>query len=73
MGTNIHRVLIFAWVLLLIDSKKLMGTYIHGVLIHRLLVIDGYLYCRVYNTVTDSLLSIVGHTLTCTLSHFADI
>ena len=52
MGTNIHRVLMFVWVLLHIqeiDNRDLVGTYIH-----RVLVIDGYLYSRVYGIQEDT-------------------
>ena len=47
MGTNIHRVLIFAWVLLF---RKLVARALIGSYIHRVLVIDGYLYSRVYGS-----------------------
>ena len=40
MGTNIHRVLIFEWVLL-IQEIDLMGTCIHRIFFT---VMDGYLY-----------------------------
>ena len=45
MGTNNHVVLLFAWVLLFreVVVTMLMGTNIYGVL-----VIDGYLYSRIY-------------------------
>ena len=45
MGTYIHWVLLFAWVLLL---KKWIATGFMGTYIHRVLVFDGYLYSRVY-------------------------
>ena len=45
MGTYIHRVLLFAWVLLF---KKCIATGFMGTYIHRVLVFDGYLYSRVY-------------------------
>ena len=45
MGTNIHWVLLFAWVLLF---KKWIATGFMGTYIHRVLVFDGYLYSRVY-------------------------
>ena len=45
MGTYIHWVLLFAWVLLF---RKLIATGLIGTYIHRVLVIDGYLYSRVY-------------------------
>ena len=35
MGTNIHRVLMFTWVLLF---RKLVGTALIGTYIHRVLV-----------------------------------
>ena len=44
VGTYIHWVLLFAWLLLFRKwITGLIGTYIH-----RVLVIDGYLYSRVY-------------------------
>ena len=45
MGTYIHWVLLFAWVLLF---RKLTATGLIGTYIYRVLVIDGYLYSRVY-------------------------
>ncbi len=45
MGTYIHWVLLFAWVLLF---KKWIATGFMGTYIHRVLVFDGYLYSRVY-------------------------
>ena len=45
MGTYIHRVLLFAWVLLF---RKWTATGLMGTYIHRVLVFDGYLYSRVY-------------------------
>ena len=45
MGTNIHEVLLFAWVLLF---RKPVVTAVIGTNIHGVLVIDGYLYSRVY-------------------------
>ena len=45
MGTNIHRVLWFGWVLLF---RKLVVTALMGTNIHGVLVIDGYLYSRLY-------------------------
>ena len=47
MGTYIHWVLLFAWVLLF---RKLIATGLIGTYIHRVLVIDGYLYSRVYGS-----------------------
>ena len=41
MGTNIHRVLWFGWVLLI---RKLVVTTPMGTNIHGVIVIDGYLY-----------------------------
>ena len=45
MGTYIHWVLLFAWVLLF---KKWIATGFMGTYIYRVLVFDGYLYSRVY-------------------------
>ena len=45
MGTNNHWVLIFAWVLLF---RKLVVTMLMGTIIYRVLVINGYLYSRLY-------------------------
>ena len=45
MGTNIHRVFWFGWVLLF---RKLVVTAPMGTNIHEVLVIDGYLYSRLY-------------------------
>jgi len=45
MGTYIHWVLLFAWVLLF---KKWIATGFMGTYIHRVLVFDAYLYSRVY-------------------------
>ena len=45
MGTYIHWVHLFAWVLLF---KKWIATGFMGTYIHRVLVFDGYLYSRVY-------------------------
>ena len=45
MGTYIHWVLLFAWVLLF---KKWIATGFMGTYIHRVIVFDGYLYSRVY-------------------------
>ena len=47
MGTIIHGVLLFAWVLLF---RKLVATARMGTNIHGVLVIDGYLYSRFYGT-----------------------
>ena len=47
MGTNIHRVLMFAWVLLF---RSLVATALIGTYIHRVLVVDVYLYSRVYGS-----------------------
>ena len=51
MGTNIHRVLtcMFAWVLLF---RKLVATALIDTYIHRVLVIDGYLYGILHGIVT---------------------
>ena len=49
MGTYIHWVLLFAWVLLF---KKWIATGFMGTYIHRVLVFDGYLYSRVYGSIT---------------------
>ena len=46
MGTYIHWVLLFAWVIQKFDS--LIGTYMY-MYIHWVLVIDGYLHSRVYS------------------------
>ena len=46
MGTYIHWVLLFAWVLLF---RKWIATSLIVTYIHRVLVIDGYLYSRVYD------------------------
>ena len=51
MGTNIHRVLMFAWVLLF---RKLVATALIGTYIYKILVIDGYLYSRVYGIPTNT-------------------
>ena len=45
MGTYSHWVLLFAWVLLF---RKWKATGLIGTYIHRVLVIDGSLYSRVY-------------------------
>ena len=46
MGTYIHWVLLFALALLF---RKWITTGLIGTYIHRVLVIDGYLYSRVYS------------------------
>ena len=46
VGTYIHWVLLFAWLLLF---RKWITTGLIGTYIHRVLVIDGYLYSRVYS------------------------
>ena len=46
IGTDIHKVLMFVWVLLLF--RKLVATTLIGIYIPRALVIDGYLYSQVY-------------------------
>ena len=51
MGTNIHGVLMFAWVLLF---SKLVVTAPMGTNICGVLVIDGYLYSRLYGIVVGS-------------------
>ena len=48
VGTYIHWVLLFAWLLLF---RKWITTGLIGTYIHRVLVIDGYLYSRVFGTV----------------------
>ena len=47
VGTYIHWVLLFAWLLLF---RKWITTGLIGTYIHRVLVIYGYLYSRVYST-----------------------
>ena len=49
IGTYIHWILIFAWVLLF---RKWIETGLMGTYIHRVLVFDGYLYSRVYGIKT---------------------
>ena len=46
MGTNIHRVLMFMWVLLF---RKLIAMALVHNCIRRVLVVDGYLYPQVYS------------------------
>ena len=60
MGTYIHWVLLFAWVLLF---RKWIATGSMGTYIHRVLVFDGYLYSRVYG-ITSSCAS-EASTTTC--------
>ena len=48
MGSYIHWVLLFAWVLLF---KKRIATEFMGTYNSRVLVFDGYLYSRVYGIV----------------------
>ena len=48
VDTYIHWVLLFAWLLLF---RKWITTGLIGTYIHRVLVIDGYLYSRVYGNV----------------------
>ena len=45
IGTDIHKVLMFVWVLLF---RKLVATTLIGTYIPRVLVIDGYLFSQVY-------------------------
>ena len=49
MGTYIHWVLLFAWLLLF---RKWITTGLIGAYIHRVLVNDGYLYSRVYGIIS---------------------